>query len=157
MKIKLVCIGKLKSKAAGELVGAYAAKTMHYFPFETIVIPDVKGGGGADAGRQKSLEAEKILQETAATDMVILFDEKGREYTSRAFAEYLDRLNLNSVKRLVLVIGGPYGFDKTVYDRADGLMSLSKMTLPHELARVMAMEQLYRAGTILRGEPYHHD
>ena len=156
MKIKLVCIGRLRSAAVEELVSSYASRIDHYYPFELTVVPDVRLRA-ADAARQKEAEGEKILGELAPGDRLMLLDERGREYTSRELSGLLDKLSVDGCRRLVLVIGGPYGFSKAVYDRADAMLSLSRLTLPHELARLFTVEQLYRAGTISRGEPYHHD
>lgn len=156
MKIKLVCVGKLRNRAVQELVDSYVAKICRYYPFEMTVIPDVRCGA-TDVNRQKQLEGAKILADLLTEDLVVLFDERGTEYTSRAFARLIDNMYTSGSKRLALVIGGPYGFAESVYTRANMQLSLSKMTLPHELARLFAVEQLYRAGTIRRGEPYHHD
>jgi 23S rRNA (pseudouridine1915-N3)-methyltransferase len=107
--------------------------------------------------KQKELEGEKILASTERNDFVVLLDERGRELTSREFATFIDKKAVTLPRNLVFVIGGPYGFSKSVYDRADSKLSLSKMTFPHELVRLFFVEQLYRACTINRGEPYHHD
>lgn len=155
MKIKMICIGKVQSQQVSTLVDYYAGRIPHYYPFELQSIADVKQA--RDADRQKQLEGEKILAEIAPGDFVILFDERGREYTSRDFSTLLERKSIEVARKLIFVIGGPYGFSKDVYNRADSMMSLSKMTFPHELARLFAVEQIYRAGTISRGEPYHHD
>lgn len=155
MKVALICIGKVRQRQVQELIDGYSARIAHYYPFELVAIPDVRLSH-VDADRQKEAEGQRLLAEVSATDTLVLFDERGKEYTSRELAAYLERQNASS-RRLVLAIGGPYGFSKAVYDRANGMLSLSRLTLPHELARLLATEQLYRAGTILRGEPYHHD
>lgn len=156
MKIKLLAVGKVRTKAVAELVEGYAAKIGYYYPFELTVVPDVRMAR-PDADKQKELEGDRILEQVLPTDTLLLLDERGREYTSRELAAQLEQMAVGGTRRLVLVIGGPYGFDRKVYDRANGLLSLSKLTLPHELARLFTVEQLYRAGTITRGEPYHHD
>ncbi len=155
MRIKLVCIGAVREGAISQAIDMYAKRIPHYWPFSIECIPDVRGA--RDPKTQKAMEGAKILAETAPGDFLMLFDERGREFTSRQWAEFLQRKSVELPKNLVLVIGGPYGFSQDVYDRANALISLSKMTFPHELARLFAVEQLYRAGTILRNEPYHHD
>ncbi len=157
MKIKLICIGKLRQPQVAKLVDSYTRNISHYYPFELTVLSDIRKSGSLTSARQKEMEGERILNELDPQDFAVLFDERGHEFSSRGFSDFLDRKNAEGTRKAVFVIGGPYGFSKAVYDRADYLMSLSKMTLPHELARLFAVEQLYRAGTIMRGEPYHHD
>ncbi|MDE6463615.1 MAG: 23S rRNA (pseudouridine(1915)-N(3))-methyltransferase RlmH [Muribaculaceae bacterium] len=157
MKIKLLCMGKIRQPQVAELVDGYARNIGHYYPFELTALPDVRTSRSLSADKQKENEGERFLAEITPQDFVVLFDERGREFTSRGFSEFLERKNMDGVRRAVFIIGGPYGFSKAVYDRADTMMSLSQMTFPHELARLFAVEQLYRAGTIMRGEPYHHD
>ena len=128
-----------------------------YVGFEIISISDLKSTRGLTEMQQKEKEGEMLLASLTPSDTVILLDEKGREYTSREFADFQVSMMNRGVKRLVYVIGGPYGFSQKVYDRADGKISLSRMTFSHEMARLFFCEQLYRAMTILRGEPYHHD
>lgn len=157
MKITLLCIGRTREKDISAAIDRYAARIPHYIPFQIDCIPDVRTSQGMTQERQKALEGEKILDRTGANDLLLLLDERGREYSSREFAAMLEKKNLELPGRLVLAIGGPYGFSKEVYDRANGMLSLSKMTFPHELVRLFIVEQIYRAMTILRGEPYHHD
>ena len=128
-----------------------------YVGFEIISISDLKSTRGLTEMQQKEKEGEMLLASLTPSDTVILLDEKGREYTSREFADFQASMMNRGVKRLVYVIGGPYGFSQKVYDRADGKISLSRMTFSHEMARLFFCEQLYRPMTILRGEPYHHD
>ena len=128
-----------------------------YVGFEIISISDLKSTRGLTEMQQKEKEGEMLLASLTPSDTVILLDEKGREYTSREFADFQASMMNRGVKRLVYVIGGPYGFSQKVYDRADGKISPSRMTFSHEMARLFFCEQLYRAMTILRGEPYHHD
>lgn len=135
----------------------YASRFARYYPFEIQCIPDVKVGKACSEERQKILEGEKILDAVSNGDFLMLLDERGRQYTSREFAALIAAKANELPKSLIFCIGGPYGFSKAVYERASALMSLSKMTFPHELVRLFAVEQLYRAATILRGEPYHHD
>lgn len=126
-------------------------------PFELVVIPDIKQAKNIDSERQKVLEGAQLLQSVGAGDYLVLFDEQGKEFTSREFAEYISRQAHAVSRNLNFVIGGPYGFSKDVYRRADMKLSLSRMTFSHEMVRLFAVEQIYRAMTILRGEPYHHD
>ena len=126
-------------------------------PFELKCLPDIKTVKSLTEERQKELEGEVFLSQLAPGDFLVLLDERGKELTSRDFAAYIDRKMLTVPKRMIFVIGGPYGFSKEVYSRADDKLSLSKMTFSHEMVRLFFTEQLYRAMTILRGEPYHHD
>ncbi len=157
MKINLICVGSVKDAALGGVLSRYVAKLPYYMPFELTAIPDVKAPRSVGAEAQKQREGEAILARTAPADFVVLFDERGRELTSRELAEFIGRKASVLPRNLVFVIGGPYGFSKEVYARADMQLSLSRMTFTHEMAIVIAAEQLYRAQTILRGEPYHHD
>lgn len=157
MKIKLVCIGAVKDTAVSECIARYSKRIPFYWPFEIVNLPDVKTGKGVEPQKQKELEGDKMLAEVANGDFLLLLDERGRSYTSRAFAEFLNKKAVEGNRNLVMAVGGPYGFCKRVYDRADGMLQLSDMTFPHELVRLFLVEQIYRAGTILRGEPYHHD
>lgn len=157
MKITLLAIGKTDSTALNELIQQYTARIGHYLPFELKIIPDVKRSAKTTPEVQKTSEGKEILSELSSTDRLILFDERGKSYTSREFAEHLEGRMLASEKRLVFVIGGPYGFSEEVYDRANEKITLSRMTFSHQMVRLFATEQIYRAMTILRGEPYHHD
>ena len=157
MKIKLLCMGGVKAGPVADAIEVYTRRIPHYWPFELECLPDVKQGKNATEERQKELEGERFLAMLTPGDFVVLLDERGREYTSREFSEYLQRKAVELPRNLVFIVGGPYGFSRAVYDRADQKISLSKMTFPHELVRLFMVEQLYRAGTISRGEPYHHD
>lgn len=157
MKIRLLCIGAVKDSTVSECIARYAKRIPFYWPFEIVNLPDVKTGKGIDAQKQKELEGDRMLAEIGNGDFLLLLDERGRCYTSREFADYLNKKGIDGNRNLVMAVGGPYGFCKRVYDRADGMLSLSSMTFPHELVRLFLVEQIYRAGTILRGEPYHHD
>lgn len=156
MKIVLTVIGKTSEACLREGIKKYASRIPKYVPFEIKTLPDVKMKAPS-AERQKEAEGQMLLASLRPGDSLVLLDERGRELTSRQFAGYLDRKMSILPANLVLVIGGPYGFSKAVYDRADELLSLSKMTFPHEMIRLFITEQIYRAMTILRGEPYHHD
>ena len=132
-------------------------RLVHYIPFQFITIPDVKTTRAMTEQRQKDTEGHSILSAIDSRDYVVLLDERGKEFTSREFAAYVDKKTLSLPGNLVFVIGGPYGFSQEVYDRANDKISLSRMTFSHEMVRLFFVEQLYRAMTILRGEPYHHD
>ena len=157
MKIVLISVGNMKEAPLRELSDRYSARIPHYMPFETVIIPDAAAARNASAESRKTKEGDTILSKIMPGDFVVLFDERGRELTSREFSVFIDKKATTLARNLVFVIGGPYGFSQAVYDRADMLMSLSKMTFTHEMARTLALEQIYRAMTILRGEPYHHD
>ncbi|MCC8176042.1 MAG: 23S rRNA (pseudouridine(1915)-N(3))-methyltransferase RlmH [Bacteroidales bacterium] len=157
MKIVVMAVGKMATDWTARGVEEYSRRVGRYVPFELRVIPDIKSSKKLPEARQKELEGEAILAQVQGGDHVCLLDERGREMTSRELATWLDRMMVTLPKTLCLVIGGPYGFSDAVYARADSKMSLSRLTLPHELARLLLVEQLYRAMTILRGEPYHHD
>lgn len=157
MKISLICVGKMHEPALASLVDRFATRIPHYMPFELVVIPDVKTGKNASAQAICEREGEVILSKINPADHVVLFDERGRRLTSRAFSEFIERAATTLPRNLVFVIGGPYGFSDAVRARANGLISLSDMTFTHEMARLFATEQIYRAMTIMRGEPYHHD
>ncbi|MDE6310841.1 MAG: 23S rRNA (pseudouridine(1915)-N(3))-methyltransferase RlmH [Muribaculaceae bacterium] len=157
MKILLLCVGRTRRKDIAEAIDTYASRIPHYIPFAIECIPDVKTTRAMTPDAQKILEGEKILAQLQTGDFLMLLDERGREYTSREFSSFLEKKNIELPGRLVLAIGGPYGFSPDVYARSSAMLSLSKMTFPHELVRLFIVEQIYRAMTILRGEPYHHD
>ncbi|HCE55848.1 MAG: 23S rRNA (pseudouridine(1915)-N(3))-methyltransferase RlmH [Lutibacter sp.] len=157
MKIKLLAIGKTDDKNLQTLIEAYQNRLKHYINFEIDVIADLKNVKNLTETQQKEKEGELILKKIAATDVLILLDEKGTQFSSVAFSEYLQKKMNSGVKQLVLVIGGPYGFSEAVYQQAQGKISLSKMTFSHQMIRLFVVEQLYRAYTILKNEPYHHE
>ena len=157
MKIEIIAIGKTQSKYLSEGINAYCERIVHYLPFSLTVLPDIKASRGMTEAMQKQKEGQLMLSTFQPSDCVILLDERGREFTSREFAAFIEKKMASGLKRLVLVIGGPYGFSDEVYSRADGKISLSRMTFSHEMVRLFITEQIYRAMTILRGEPYHHD
>jgi 23S rRNA (pseudouridine1915-N3)-methyltransferase len=129
----------------------------HYVGFEMIVVPELKDVKNRSVEEQKEREADLILKQLNSGDDVVLLDEKGKEYGSVDFSVLIGKKMLSSVKYTIFVVGGPYGFSKRVYDRADALLSLSKMTFSHQMIRLIFVEQLYRAMTILKNEPYHHE
>ena len=157
MKIKLLAIGKTDDKNLQTLIEAYQNRLKHYINFEIDVIADIKNVKNLTETQQKEKEGELILKKIATTDVLILLDEKGTQFSSVTFSEYLQKKMNSGVKQLVLVIGGPYGFSEAVYQQAQGKISLSKMTFSHQMIRLFVVEQLYRAYTILKNEPYHHE
>lgn len=156
MKITLLVVGKTTDERLASLISDYKQRLSHYVPFEFAVIPDLKNAKSLTMDQIKSAEGELILRALTPAMDVILLDEHGREYRSVEFADFLQK-KMSSGKDLTLVIGGPYGFSKEVYARANGKLSLSQMTFSHQMIRIMAIEQIYRAMTILRNEPYHHE
>lgn len=157
MKLQLIAVGKMNDAPLVEAVNKYLKRLKHYIPFEYITLPDVKTTRAMTGQRQKETEGASILSAVDPRDFVVLLDERGKELTSREFAAYIDRRTLSLAGNLVFVIGGPYGFSDAVYGRANDRLSLSRMTFSHEMVRLFFVEQVYRAMTILRGEPYHHD
>ena len=156
MKIQLLMTGKTNDPRLQSLIDDYQQRLKHYVPFELVVIPDIKNAKSLSQEQLKSAEGDAILSRlTPATDVVLL-DEHGREYRSVEFADYLQK-KMSSGRDLAFVIGGAFGFSPAVYERANGKLSLSQMTFSHQMIRIMAIEQIYRAMTILRGEPYHHE
>jgi len=156
MKIKLIQIGKTDSHEIQTISDQYHLRIKKYHPFEIITIPDVKNAKNLQIEQQKKLEAEQILKQIQATDWVVLLDENGLSPNSVGFAKYLEQHMLQSIKNLIFIIGGPYGFDASIYQRAQDKIALSSMTFSHQLVRVIFAEQLYRANSIIRKEPYHH-
>ena len=157
MHLTLLTVGKTDIPWVRDGLEMYASRLKHYVPFELREIPELKGVSALSREQIKEREGELILKQLKPTDEVILLDEHGQEYRSLEFADWLGRRLVGSGRDLVFVIGGAYGFSGAVYDRAGGRLSLSKMTFSHQLVRTIFAEQLYRAFTILRGEPYHHE
>ena len=157
MKIKLLCIGKTDDKDLVKLNANYQLRLQHYIKFEMEIIPDVKKIKNLSENQQKELEGELILKRIKATDQLILLDEKGHEFRSVEFSRFLQKKMNSGTRQLVFVIGGPYGFYNDVYKKSQGKVSLSKMTFSHQMIRLIFNEQLYRAFTILKREPYHHE
>ncbi len=152
-----MAIGKTTTKYIQEGIELYKKRLTHYIPFELKLLPDVKATKALTMERQKELEEEIFMSSINSGDFVVLLDERGKEMTSRDFSEYINKKMSAIPKNLIFVIGGPYGFSQGMYDRAQEKLSLSKMTFSHEMIRLFFVEQIYRAMTILRGEPYHHD
>ncbi len=157
MKITLLAIGKTGAKYLQEGIEQYNKRIGHYVPFEFKILPDVKTTKSLTTEKQKEMEGDIFMSAIQTGDVVVLLDERGKEMTSREFANYLDKKMVTVAKNLIFIIGGPYGFSKAMYDRANEKLSLSKMTFSHEMIRLFFIEQIYRAMTILKGEPYHHD
>lgn len=156
MKICLLVIGKTDEEYLRHGLEIFLRRIPHYILFEMKVIPDIKNSKNLSEEQQKDKEGELILQQVLSSDEVFLLDEKGMEASSVEFARFLEKKMLSGLRRLVFVIGGPYGFSSSIYSRANGKVSLSKMTFSHQMVRLIFTEQLYRALTILKGEPYHH-
>lgn len=156
MKIRLLAIGKTDSQALQEMIEVYQDRLKHYVKFELEIIPDLKNTKNRSWQEQKVKEGELLLKKISATDVLILLDEGGRQLTSLDFAEYLQKKMNTGIKQLIFVIGGPYGFSEEVIRKAHGKISLSKMTFSHQMVRLFVVEQIYRAFTILKNEPYHH-
>ncbi len=157
MKVTLLAIGNTQAKYLQEGIELYSKRLGHYIPFEFKMLPDVKTTKALTAEKQKEMEGEMFLSVIQQGDWVTLLDERGKEFTSREFAAYIDKKMITIPKNLFFIIGGPYGFSKAMYNRANEKLSLSKMTFSHEMIRLFFIEQIYRAMTILKGEPYHHD
>ncbi|MGP1990280.1 23S rRNA (pseudouridine(1915)-N(3))-methyltransferase RlmH [Zobellia laminariae] len=156
MTIKLIAIGKTDSKALLQLISEYENRLKHYVKFELEIIPDIKNTKNLSEAQQKEKEGELILKNLSNTDVLVLLDENGKQFSSVDFSGYLQKKMNAGLKQLVFVIGGPYGFSTDVYNKAQGKISLSKMTFSHQMVRLFVVEQVYRAFTILRNEPYHH-
>lgn len=156
MKTILLLVGKTQNKNFQAGISDYSERITHYMPFEIKVIPELKNTRNLNEEQQKVREGELILKELQPADTVVLMDEHGKELRSIELAQWLQGKQ-NISRRLVFVIGGPYGFSPDVYSRANEQLSLSKMTFSHQMVRLIMVEQLYRACTIIKGEPYHHE
>lgn len=157
MKIKLLVIGKTDDKHLLQLINTYQNRLKHYIKFELEIIPDIKNVKNLSEEQQKEKEGELILNKIQSSDQLILLDEKGKDFRSVEFANWLQKKMNSGIKQLVLVIGGPYGFSETMYKKASGKIAFSKMTFSHQMIRLFVVEQLYRGFSILRNEPYHHE
>lgn len=156
MKITLLTVGKTEDKYLLEGIDRYVKRLKHYIQFNISEFPELKNTKNLPEGLQKSKESELIFKQIAPADHLILLDEKGDELSSVQFADFLNKKTISNVQHLVFIVGGPYGFDESIYNRANGKISLSKMTFSHQMIRLFFVEQIYRAFTILKGEPYHH-
>ena len=157
MRVTLLCVGKTDEKYIEEGIAKYTKRLIHYVKINITVIPDIKNSKNLSQDQQKEKEADLILKQVDNSDTLMLLDEKGQQYRSVDFSKLLDKNMVSNVQHMVVVIGGPYGFSDRVYQRANGLLSLSKMTFSHQMIRLFFVEQLYRAFSIMRGEPYHHE
>ena len=157
MKIKLLAIGKTDNKNLIALIDEYQNRLRHYIKFEMEIILDIKNVKNLSEIQQKEKEGELILSKLQNTDQLVLLDDKGNDFTSIQFSQYLQKKMNSGIKQLVLVIGGPYGFSEAVYKKSTGKIALSRMTFSHQMIRLFIVEQLYRGFTILKNEPYHHE
>ena len=157
MNIELIVVGKTDMKEVSALVDMYSKRINHYAKFSITYLPDLRNTKNLSEPQQKVAEGEMLLKDVTVGDYVVLLDEAGEEMRSVAFAQWLQKRMNSGVRRLVLMIGGPYGFSEAVYQRANSKISLSKMTFSHQMVRAIFVEQIYRAFTIMKGEPYHHE
>jgi 23S rRNA (pseudouridine1915-N3)-methyltransferase len=157
MKIQLIVVGKTNQLFVRQGLEEFCKRLTHYFPFELEVIPDIKNTKHLSIEQLKEKEGGLILQSFQPGDSIVLLDERGKEFSSGEFAGYIEKKTHTGAKRLVFVIGGAFGFSSAVYEAAHEKLALSKMTFPHQLVRLIFIEQLYRAMTILQNEPYHHE
>jgi 23S rRNA (pseudouridine1915-N3)-methyltransferase len=157
MKIKVLVIGKTDDKNLQLLIDKYKKRLGHYIRFEIEVIPDLKNVKNLSEKEQKEKEGVLLLKKVGASDQLWLLDEKGQEFRSLEFSKFIQTKMNAGIKQLILVIGGPYGFSDEIYRKATGKLSLSKMTFSHQMIRLFLVEQVYRAFTILKNEPYHHE
>lgn len=156
MKTVLLTVGRTSTPYIREAMGEYVKRINRYAPMEVAELPDLKNGSGLNEAQRREREGEMILGALQPSDIVILLDERGRQLTSEEFSRVLEGNMSHGVKRLVFIVGGPYGFSEAVYRRGNAKLSLSRMTFTHEMVRLFFTEQIYRAHTILHGEPYHH-
>ena len=156
MKTVLLQVGKTVNKHFVAGIDDYAERISHYMPFEIVTIPELRNTKNLSEEQQKTTEGDLILRQIQPSDTVVLLDEHGKELRSVDYARWLEQKQ-QTARRLVFVIGGPYGFSEAVYARANEKLSLSKMTFSHQMVRLIFTEQLYRACTIIKGEPYHHE
>lgn len=157
MKLQIIFTGRTQGNIYPKLISDYVQRLTHYLPTQVEELPDLRNTKNLTLEQQKEREADQLLERLQPGDILVLLDEHGREMTSREFSQWLDWKLQTVPKRLVLLIGGPYGFSQRIYDVAQQKISLSKMTFSHQMVRLFLVEQLYRACTIIRGEPYHHD
>ena len=156
MNIRLLTIGKTDNKSLQTLIDDYTKRLSFYVKFDLEIIPDIKNVKNLSEAQQKEKEGELILSKITPTDHLILLDENGKTFSSVGFSDFLQKKMNAGTKTLVFVIGGPYGFSETVYQKAQGKVSLSEMTFSHQMVRLFVIEQIYRGFTIWRNEPYHH-
>ncbi len=157
MKIQVLCVGKTNHPALHLWLPEYLKRLKHYIRIDWIELQELKNTKNLKVQEQKEKEAEKIHKHLLPTDILVLFDERGQELNSKKFAAFIQKKMNTGIKNLVFVVGGPYGFSESVYERAQHRIALSKMTFSHQMVRIFAVEQLYRAFSILHNEPYHHE
>ena len=156
MKLVLLQTGKTSDKNISEIASLYSSRISKYYPFEIVTLAELKNTKNMPVDEHKKKEGKKMLQNILPDDFVVFLDERGREMRTEGLASLLEKLFMMPKKRIVFVIGGPWGFSEEAYGRADFRLSLSQMTFPHQLVRLLFLEQIYRAITIIKGEPYHH-
>ena len=157
MKVILLSVGKTDELLLTQLIDAYKKRVNFYISFEMMVVPDLRNRKNLSENEQKTEEGNQILRSLLPSDHVVLLDDKGKQYSSVEFAGFMEKKMNTATKRLVFIVGGPYGFSREIYARANDLVSLSRLTFTHQMVRVVFAEQLYRAMTILNNEPYHHE
>lgn len=157
MEIVLITVGKTKTRFIEAGIEEYKNRLKRYIVFSIIQLADIRTSKAMSEKVQKEREGQMILDKLSPADYMVLLDEKGKEFTSVEFSTYMEKLMASGRKRIVFIVGGPYGFSQPVYERADSKLSLSRMTFNHEMVRMFFIEQIYRAFTILKGEPYHHE
>lgn len=153
----MLVVGKTDASYIIDGMNEYVKRLKHYINFEMDIIPDIKKGKKTSIDIQKAKEGELILSKLGPGKELHLFDENGKMYSSKSFSQFIEKKMISGPKELVFVIGGPYGFSQEVYERASSKISLSRMTFSHQMVRILCVEQIYRAFTILKGEPYHHE
>ncbi len=156
MEIKLICIGKTDNSDLEKLISIYENRLKHYIKFSLHIITDIKNTKKLSEEQQKIKEGVLIEKQLQASDTVVLLDENGKEFSSVSFSKFLNTKMVSGCKRLIFIIGGPYGFSKEIYEKYRYKIALSQMTFSHQIIRLFFVEQLYRANTILKNEPYHH-
>lgn len=157
MNIKLIVVGKSESEHLRSWVEVYVKRLSHYTGFEIVTLPDVKNAKNLSVGELKEREGEMILRQIEKADKVVLLDEKGKEFSSMEFSKYLEKQMNTSVRTLAFVVGGAFGFSPKVYEKIGERIAISRMTFSHQMIRLLVVEQIYRAFTILKGEPYHNE
>lgn len=156
MECVLLCVGKTDQAELKQLIDLYQNRLKHYTKFSLVIIDDIKNSKNLSEKQQKEAEGKAIEKQLKAGDRIVLLDENGKNFNSIAFSDWINKQQVSRVKRLVFIIGGAYGFSADIYARAQQKISLSSMTFSHQMVRLFFVEQLYRAHTILKNEPYHH-
>lgn len=157
MDICVLSVGKISTPWIRQGIEQFESRINNYTKFTSVIIPDLKNSKSLSTEKIKDEEGKALLSNLTLSDIVVLMDERGKEFTSRGYSEWIQKQMNSGRKRLVFIIGGPFGFSQEMYNRADFLIALSKMTFTHEMAKLFLSEQIYRSMTILKGEPYHHD